>query len=238
MSRILVVDDEQAICWSFKQLLTEDGHQVATASTAEEAIKLASRTAFDVAVLDVRLPGIDGLAAMPLLREKLGDVPIVVMTAFGDLETAVRAVEAKAFDYLIKPFNLDQAAEVVRRALAAAKTTRAHVSLVPSAAAEDGAMIGSSPAMQSLFKAIAMVAAADVPVLVTGESGTGKELVARCFTASARGKRPVRAGRAALAQSNACRSRVVRTLKGSIHGRDRRTKRGLRACQRRDRFAR
>ena len=181
MSRILVVDDEQAICWSFRELLTEEGHEVATASTAEEALRLASSSKFDAVVLDVRLPGMDGLTALPWLREKLGNAPVVVMTAFGDLDTAVKAVEAKAFDYLIKPFDLDQASNVVRRALEASRAPKMIVSSPIVSAAEDGSLIGSSPAMQSLFKAIAMVAAADVPVLVTGESGTGKELVARAL---------------------------------------------------------
>jgi DNA-binding NtrC family response regulator len=180
MSRILVVDDEQAICWSFRELLGEEGHEVVTASTAEEALRLARSSTFDAVILDVRLPGMDGLTALPLLREKLGGAPVVVMTAFGDLETAVKAVEAKAFDYLVKPFDLDQASKVVRRALEASRMPRGTSSPIVSAV-EDGSLIGSSPAMQSLFKAIAMVAAADVPVLVTGESGTGKELVARAL---------------------------------------------------------
>lgn len=181
MSRILVVDDEQAICWSFRELLSEEGHEVTTASTAEEALRIASSKSFDAVILDVRLPGMDGLTALPLLREKLGDAPVVVMTAFGDLDTAVKAVEARAFDYLVKPFDLDQASAVVRRALEASKAPAKSLSSPLIAPADDGSLIGSSPAMQSLFKSIAMVAAADVPVLVTGESGTGKELVARAL---------------------------------------------------------
>ena len=179
MSRILVVDDEEAICWSFRALLREEGHEVATAATAEVALKLATSRQFDAVILDVRLPGMDGLAAMPLLRERLGDVPIVVMTAFGDLETAVKAVEARSFDYLVKPFDLDLASAVVRRALESSRLPRSGPPLADAGA--DGSLIGSSPAMQALFKAIALVAAADVPVLVTGESGTGKELVARAL---------------------------------------------------------
>ncbi len=121
MSCILVVDDEESICWAFREFLGDEGHRVETASSAEEALRKAVEVRPDAVVLDVRLPGMDGLTALPLLRERAGGSPIVVMTAFGDLETAVRAVEAGAFDYLVKPFDLDQAAAVVRRALEAGK---------------------------------------------------------------------------------------------------------------------
>src|SRR4051794_24805608 len=118
MSRILVVDDEESICWSFRELLGEEGHQVETAASAEEALRLADGRSFDAVLLDVRLPGMDGLTALPKLRDRLRSAPVVIMTAFGDLETAVRAVEAEAFDYLVKPFDLEQASAVVSRALA------------------------------------------------------------------------------------------------------------------------
>ena len=181
MSRILVVDDEPAICWSFRESLGDEGHEVETAASAEEALRLAGLGRFDAAILDVRLPGMDGLTALPLLREALNDVPIVVMTAFGDLETAVKAVEARAFDYLVKPFDLDRALAVVRRALEASRSPRSIVSSPDPTRSADGSLIGTSAAMQALFQAIAMVAPADVPVLITGESGTGKELVARAL---------------------------------------------------------
>jgi two-component system nitrogen regulation response regulator GlnG len=178
MSRILVVDDEESICWSFRELLTEEGHQVETSASAEDALRLASAHAYDAVVLDIRLPGMDGLKALPQLRKRLGNAPIVVMTAFGDLDTAVRAVEAEAFDYLVKPFDLDRASAVVARALESSKSPRSAAVATPHG---DPAMIGASPAMHELFKAIAMVASSDVPVLITGESGTGKELVARAL---------------------------------------------------------
>jgi DNA-binding NtrC family response regulator len=183
MSSILIVDDEPAICWAFREALSEDGHSVRVVPSGEEAIKLTDRGwRPDVVVMDVRLPGIDGLAAMRALRERIGTTPVVVITAFGSLETAVRAIEEGAFDYLIKPFDLDQAVEILRRALgstsgaageAAAGAAR---SLPPS-----DTIVGSSPAMQQVFKQIALVAGSEVGVLITGESGTGKELVARAI---------------------------------------------------------
>jgi DNA-binding NtrC family response regulator len=180
MSRILVVDDEASICWAFRESLGDEGHQVEVAASVEEGLQIAASGPLDAVVLDVRLPGVDGLTAMGAFRERIGPAPIIVITAFGNLETAVRAMEGGAFDYLIKPFDLDQATGVVSRAL----ESRGAGGRAPGAAAaapEPEALIGRSAAMQELFKRIALVAPAEVPVLITGESGTGKELVARAI---------------------------------------------------------
>jgi len=185
MSRVLIVDDEPSICWGFREFLTEDGHDVQIAASAEEALGLVDEERPDAIVLDVRLPGMDGLSAIEHLRQRMDDVPIIVITAFGNLETAVRAVKEGAFDYLPKPFDLDQAAEVLRRALEPRLVeTKSPGSADDKTMAET--IIGSSRCMQDVFKQIALVAASDVPVLVTGESGTGKELVARAIHRSSR----------------------------------------------------
>ncbi|MBI3861258.1 MAG: sigma-54-dependent Fis family transcriptional regulator [Planctomycetia bacterium] len=183
MSAILIVDDEPAICWAFREALSDDGHAVRVVPSAEEALRLAGQGwRPDVVVMDVRLPGIDGISAMRELRGKIGAAPVVVMTAFGSLDTAVRAIEEGAFDYLVKPFDLDKAVEVLRRALSSQQTaSHAGVADSEQPLAAGGAIIGSSPAMQQVFKQIALVAASEVSVLITGESGTGKELVARAI---------------------------------------------------------
>jgi two-component system nitrogen regulation response regulator GlnG len=192
MSHVLIVDDEPSICWGFRELLAEDGHEVSIASSAEEALDIASQTTPDAVVLDVRLPGRDGLSAIKDLRRRVGDAPIIIVTAFGNLETAVRAVEEGAYDYLAKPFDLEQAAEILRRALRrSAAPSRDSQAPVAKAADETeaalrGTLVGSSLAMQAVFKQIALVAASDVPVLITGESGTGKELVAQAIHAHSR----------------------------------------------------
>jgi DNA-binding NtrC family response regulator len=177
MSRILVVDDEASICWAFRESLCDDGHEVAVAASAEEGLRIAGTAPLDAVVLDVRLPGADGLSAMREFRQLLGPVPIIVITAFGNLETAVKALEGGAFDYLVKPFDLNQATEVVKRALAKEPPRTPDV----APAGQSRMLIGASAPMQELFKKIALVAPADVPVLITGESGTGKELVARAI---------------------------------------------------------
>jgi two-component system nitrogen regulation response regulator GlnG len=180
MSHVLVVDDEPAICWGFRELLRGDGHDVTIASSAEEMLQVAGPCQPDAVILDVRLPGQDGLSVMSRLRDLTGDAPIIVITAFGNLETAVRAVEEGAFDYLTKPFDLDDAAAVIRRALHARTSVR---SVVPQTGLQESnePLIGSSPAMQTVFRQIALVAQSDAAVLITGESGTGKELVARAI---------------------------------------------------------
>jgi two-component system nitrogen regulation response regulator GlnG len=179
MSRILIVDDEASICWAFRESLTDEGHDVDVASSAEQGLRIAEANPPDAVVLDVRLPGMDGLTALDAFQDRLGPAPIVIITAFGNQETAVRAIEGGAFDYLVKPFDLDHATTVVKRAL---ETRNAHDHVADSGATTGSeTLVGSSPAMQDLFKNIALVAPVDVPVLITGESGTGKELVARAI---------------------------------------------------------
>src|SRR5262245_14817360 len=180
MSNVLIVDDEPAICWAFREALTDEGHAVDVASSAEEALELIDKGCRpNAVVLDIRLPGMDGLTALGHLRERLGPAPVVVITAFGSLDAAVRAMESGAFDYLVKPFDLDEATAVVRRALGVLERDKPAVD--PPLAADGEHLIGSSPAMQRVFKQIALVAGSGVNVLITGESGTGKELVARAI---------------------------------------------------------
>jgi two-component system nitrogen regulation response regulator GlnG len=179
MSRIMVVDDEESICWSVEQLLREEGHDVQVASSAESALAAAELTRPDVVLLDVRLPGIDGLSAMRRFQHVAGPVPIVVMTAFGDLETAVTAVRNGAFEYLAKPFDASSVVATIARALEQRLAARSEQSDFPSAPREE--LLGTSAAMQEVFKRIALVAPSEASVLVTGESGAGKELVARAI---------------------------------------------------------
>ncbi len=191
MSRILVVDDEPAIGWSLRELLTDQGHDVALAASAEEAIEACERRGADCILLDVRLPGRDGIAAIPDLQSRAPAAPIVVMTAFGDLDTAVRAVQAGAFDYLVKPFDLDRVSTVVARAVADRTIVTGGGEVDGETAAGTPTLAGTSPAMQEVFARVALLSAAELPVLVTGAPGTGKELAARVIHArSARRDEP------------------------------------------------
>ena len=178
MSLVLIVDDEQAICWGLAELVREMGHEALTAASAEAGLEAARRTPPQAVVLDVRLPGISGLEAMPRFRELLGRVPIVVITAYGELSTAVAAVRNGAFDYLIKPFDLQTAERAISRALASSRT---QLETAPPSAAREESLVGVSPAIQEVFKRIALVAVSDACVHLYGESGTGKELAARAI---------------------------------------------------------
>ena len=181
---ILVVDDEPTICWGFERLLTEHGHAVITASSAEDGLRLAKGHAIKLLLLDVRLPGEDGITALPKFRKATNEAPVVVMTAFGDLETAVAAIHHGACDYLTKPFRLEDALKVCQQALRQRmpeasseqeEETEQEQETVTSG--DSTALVGRSQAMQQVFRQIALVADSDLSVLITGETGTGKELV-------------------------------------------------------------
>ena len=185
MSRILIIDDEPAIGWSLRELFTDAGHAVELAASVEAGLETCARFAPDALLLDVRLPGKDGLTALPEFRLLAPEAPVIVMTAFGDLDTAVRATDGGAFDYLLKPFNLETVSQVMAKALAERPHTAAQSgALRPAAGSRAGLqLLGSSPPMQEVFKQISLVAPTDLPVLVTGETGTGKDLVAQAIHA-------------------------------------------------------
>ena len=183
---VLVVDDEPSICWGFTQLLEKQGHQVLSAASAEEGLELARQHAPSMILLDVRLPGQDGIAALPQFQQATDGAPVIVMTAFGDLDTAVQAVNRGAFDYLTKPFRLQDAAKACQEALAHRAGTSSDRSQSSGAEAAADALLGRSPGMQQVFRQIALVAGSDLSVLVTGETGTGKELVASAIHSHSR----------------------------------------------------
>ena len=180
MAHLLVVDDEEAICWGLSKLAEAQGHTCTTTSTAEEALDLDDDESPDAIVLDIRLPGVDGLTAMPRFRARYGDVPIIVITAFGDLDNAVNAIRNGAFEYLTKPFDLKAAEHAIQRALRS-QTAETKSSVTTRSPAQPTDLVGTSPQMQEVFKNIALVAPSDACVHLFGESGTGKELVARAI---------------------------------------------------------
>jgi two-component system nitrogen regulation response regulator GlnG len=218
---VLVVDDEQAVCWALERALTREGHRVVVAASAEQAFALAERQPPDAVVLDVRLPGLDGLSALARLRQLTHDAPVIVVTAFGNLGTAVRAVEGGAFDYLAKPFDLDRALETVGRALQRRALQEQAPADNGNAASLPGPeeIVGRSPAMQAVFKRIALVAPRDSCVLITGESGTGKELVARALHRySARRDRPFLPVHLAALNPGLVESELFGHVKGAFTG--------------------
>jgi two-component system, NtrC family, nitrogen regulation response regulator GlnG len=217
VKQILIIDDEEVVCWSLQRALARQGHAVLTAATAEQGLKLFAQHRPDVVILDVRLPGMDGLTALPRMHEQAPDVPVIVITAFGNLPTAVKAMEGGAFDYLTKPFDLDQALAAVQRALNRRPTAPAEEA--PGPAVEPEEIVGRGPAMQAVFKRIALVAPRDSCVLISGESGTGKELVARAIHRySSRRDRPLLPVHIAALNPNLVESELFGHVRGAFTG--------------------
>ena len=182
MASILIVDDDPQLRQSFDKLLSQEGHSIKTAPSGEAGIAAVRSGGFDLVIMDVRLPGMNGLEAFRVMREIEPKLPVIIMTAFGTTETAIEATKKGAFDYVLKPFDIPEILTLIEQAVEAGRFMRSRVEMdvVPDTGATD-AIIGRSRAMQEVYKAIGRVAPTDATVLVRGESGTGKELVARAL---------------------------------------------------------
>jgi DNA-binding NtrC family response regulator len=178
MARVLVVDDDEVTCRLLAEVLAENGTTVIGETDPRHALARATAESIDLAILDVQMPQMNGLVLLRDLRQRFPDLPIVVMTAFGSIDTAVEAIGSGAIDYVSKPMDVEELRATVRRALNRERETPA---LLPEASDELGGVIGRSPAMVEVYKTIARVAPGRSTVLVLGESGTGKELVARAI---------------------------------------------------------
>jgi two-component system nitrogen regulation response regulator NtrX len=179
VSRILIVDDEKNIRRELQGLLVDEGYRASVAPDAESALAMLAEEAPDLVLLDVMLPGLDGLAALERLRASGEDVAVVLMSGQASIESAVKATKLGAFDYLEKPLDPARLLLTVRNALETSRLRRRNRELAPPRA--ESALVGSSEAMRRLRGDILRAAAAEARVLVTGENGTGKELVARAL---------------------------------------------------------
>ncbi len=179
---VWVVDDDQSVRWVLDKALHQAGMEVRSFERAEHVLDAIQTETPDVLITDVRMPGMTGIALLERLHEKAPTLPIIVITAHSDLANAVAAYQGGAFEYLPKPFDIDEAIDLVNKA------ARQNGSAAGDAADKEGiapqaipAMIGQAPAMQEVFRSIGRLAGSSMTVLITGESGTGKELVARAL---------------------------------------------------------
>ena len=177
MNPVWIIDDDRSIRWVFEKALAREGIAHRTFGTAQEALDSLPQEAPQVVVSDIRMPGLSGLELMQQLKARLPATPVIIMTAYSDLESAVAAFQGGAFEYLPKPFDVDHAVELVRRAI---DESRRQVE-APPVEEEAPEILGQAPAMQEVFRAIGRLAQSHATVLITGESGTGKELVARAL---------------------------------------------------------
>jgi two-component system, NtrC family, nitrogen regulation response regulator GlnG len=215
MKPVWIVDDDRSIRWVIEKALTREGIAYSSFSTAQEALDALSDDTPEVLVSDIRMPGRSGLELLQTVKQRHPAVPVIVMTAYSDLDSAVAAFQGGAYEYLPKPFDVDQAVGLIRRALD--ERRRETEAVEPLAAMPE--ILGQAPAMQEVFRAIGRLSQSSATVLITGESGTGKELVARALHRhSARAQRPFIAINTAAMPKDLLESELFGHERGSFTG--------------------
>ncbi len=221
MSRILVVDDEKSMREFLRILLEKEGHEVAIAEDGEAGLRQAMKQEVHLVISDIRMPRLDGVGLLTRLRENGLETPVILVTAYASRDAAIQAMKQGAFDYITKPFKVDEIRLVIQRALAEAERRhRAEGATAPPVGEPVlHGIIGRSPKMVELYKLIGRVATVDSTVLITGESGTGKEMVARTIHYnSSRNARPFVAINCGAIPEQLLESELFGHLKGSFTG--------------------
>jgi len=214
-SSVWVVDDDASIRWVLEKALSNAGFAVTLFDNADDVLKRVRREQPDVIVTDIRMPGTSGLELLEVLGSDAPDLPVIVMTAHSDLDSAVSAYQGGAFEYLPKPFDLEEAVALVGRALQkkALEDTQSKVTK------RDSEIIGEAPAMQTVFRVIGRLSGSQMNVLISGESGTGKELVARAiYRNSLRSAKPFVAINTAAIPAELLESELFGHEKGAFTG--------------------
>ncbi|HAD03916.1 MAG: Fis family transcriptional regulator [Desulfuromonadales bacterium GWD2_61_12] len=218
--KILVVDDEHLIRWSLEQNLKKQGYEVISAGTGEDALRLVRDESPDLILLDIQLPGINGLQVLEKVKELEEEVIVIMVTALGVLETAVKAMRMGAYDYINKPFNLDELAIIIKKALETGELKREVAHLRGEQTKRYGVnnLIGKSRHMQNVLAMVEKIAKSDAStVLIQGESGTGKELIAKAIHyESARADKPFMAINCAAVPETLLESELMGHEKGAF----------------------
>jgi len=215
MKPVWIVDDDRSIRWVIEKALSREGIAYDSFASAQEALNALSDGAPEVLVSDIRMPGLSGLELLNAIKQRHPGVPVIVMTAYSDLDSAVAAFQGGAYEYLPKPFDVDQAVELIRRALD--ESRREAEASEPAGQATE--ILGQAGAMQEVFRAIGRLSQSSATVLITGESGTGKELVARALHRhSARAAKPFVAINTAAMPKDLLESELFGHERGSFTG--------------------
>ena len=178
-SKVWIVDDDKSIRWVLEKALSRENVNITSFAQPEQVLERIQHETPDVVISDIRMPGIDGISLLEKLKEHSPDLPVIIMTAYSDLDRAVSAFREGAFEYLSKPFDVDEVVSLVKRAVHEKSQEKTVTAESLSGNVDD--IIGSAPAMQEVFRAIGRLSSSNLTVLITGESGTGKELVARAL---------------------------------------------------------
>jgi len=181
---VWIVDDDRSIRWVLEKALQQEGMEPVAFDSADAALARLQRQHPDVLISDIRMPGTSGLDLLATVRERYPQLPVIIMTAHSDLDSAVASYQGGAFEYLPKPFDVDEAVALVRRALA--HTHEQEAQNEETLQTRTPEIIGEAPAMQEVFRAIGRLSHSNITVLINGESGTGKELVARALHSQSR----------------------------------------------------
>ena len=214
-SSVWVVDDDASIRWVLEKALSNAGFAATLFDNADDVLKRVRREQPDVIITDIRMPGTSGLEMLEVLGSDAPDLPVIVMTAHSDLDSAVSAYQGGAFEYLPKPFDLEEAVALVGRAL----QKKALEDTGPKVAKRDSEIIGEAPAMQTVFRVIGRLSGSQMNVLISGESGTGKELVARAiYRNSPRSAKPFVAINTAAIPAELLESELFGHEKGAFTG--------------------
>jgi DNA-binding NtrC family response regulator len=222
--RILIAEDEEKMRRVLEIMLTQDGYRIDTAEDGIKALSLCEKKSYDLVITDLKMPEMDGLALMRRLRRVSPEVPVIVVTAFGSVQTAVEAMKEGAFDYITKPFDREEIRVLVSKALSYGDLRKENSYLREEvkrrSTFED--FVGNSPAMREIYRLAGQVAGANTTVLITGESGTGKDLLARAIHhASPRRNGPFIAINCASIPETLLESELFGFEKGAFSGADR-----------------
>lgn len=176
---VWIIDDDRSIRWVLEKALSHEGIQTTSFENGDAILNKLKRSRPDVVITDIRMPGVNGLELLSNIKLDFPDLPVIIMTAHSDLDSAVASYQGGAFEYLPKPFDVDDAVSLVKRAVAQAHENQ--VEFPEELAAESPEIIGEAPAMQEVFRAIGRLSHSNITVLINGASGTGKELVANAL---------------------------------------------------------